>query len=857
MTRKRKRQGDFQKVKLKIGKKKPRTDNATCTNFKTKGIHLPDQLKEDGILPTNNRKLNVKDLLAQMHHYNAGVKQNALIGLKELLSQHDSVLDSHLSSILSEVAAVFTDKDASVRAAAIRLLYFLAPRLSSERIAPFFPLVSAHLSSAMTHIVEGIQEDALKVLDVLLENYPGLLTDRSNVLLKNFVELISHQKLSKGLKSGGKASAWMLSVSPNRRLTSQQWRLNVLSRLRKFLQALVRDSKATEESGKLFEGAGKTGTSLVAALEVRWENLASGLQTIQLYENSGSQPCVLSPFRLRPLVGVGAGVEDDACSVENVKVLIQTLVPLLIECWVEASPVQLIAPVAGNLLEPEAVLLMQQVLSIIQLLWRLLQDREGVQKTDTWLRTTYLDDFNHHFMLHFPYSVIETIRQKKKQMSKSDKRAALQLSSIDPLALNLTLCQVMVSLTSTPTLQLDIDWIQQIQKFVIENLSAGNKLTSKQLSGMLAVVWRLVLLPRNRASTEQLLRAVYLQYQQKGLILPVRTMLIKFFSGLYLQEKESNPHIARSRVLSRWLAGLPLQLIHLGARNYVLSAQLLDTIHAAAARSNKELLQSLQVNACRLYNPQDGTLVLLPPESQQQLVQLLYFLPSISLELLSCLSHCCTMGRLSSNLAANLIRIIHIRSSFMGWTCSVQDSPLSDTGYFNFLFSVLTGFSREELSWLQNGSGNPHISQTQLSPVRLYLTDLDQFVHHWAVTKVVCHCLSAVPSRSQCFDILQSAIVRHLAGLTVIPDSTVGSVLFVLSKLLEPTCVISDFSLKFLARCCYSLLHSSLTMEKPNAGHMQKRTCQVTLLGLHYFRLCAFLLLEVSVLTCEWILWLT
>ena len=60
MTKKRKRQDDFQKVKLKVGKKKPKLENATATNFKTKAIHLPEQLKEDRTLPTNNRKLNIK-----------------------------------------------------------------------------------------------------------------------------------------------------------------------------------------------------------------------------------------------------------------------------------------------------------------------------------------------------------------------------------------------------------------------------------------------------------------------------------------------------------------------------------------------------------------------------------------------------------------------------------------------------------------------------------------------------------------------------------------------------------------------------------------------------------------------------
>jgi len=60
MTKKRKHQEDFQKVKLKVGKKKPKLENATDTTFKTKAIQIPEQLKEDGMLTTQNRKLNIK-----------------------------------------------------------------------------------------------------------------------------------------------------------------------------------------------------------------------------------------------------------------------------------------------------------------------------------------------------------------------------------------------------------------------------------------------------------------------------------------------------------------------------------------------------------------------------------------------------------------------------------------------------------------------------------------------------------------------------------------------------------------------------------------------------------------------------
>jgi len=50
------------------------------------------------------------------------VKQTALQGLRELLLKNPTLLEQHLSRLLSEVAAVFTDKDANVRMAATRLL---------------------------------------------------------------------------------------------------------------------------------------------------------------------------------------------------------------------------------------------------------------------------------------------------------------------------------------------------------------------------------------------------------------------------------------------------------------------------------------------------------------------------------------------------------------------------------------------------------------------------------------------------------------------------------------------------------------------------------------------------------------
>ncbi|KAG5857008.1 hypothetical protein ANANG_G00013970 [Anguilla anguilla] len=798
MTKKRKRQDDFQKVKLKVGKRKPKADNATDVNFRTKGVRLPEQLKTDGTGPTTHRHLNIKDLLSQLHHYSGGVKQGALVGLRELLSLHPHLLDQHLSSVLSEVAAVFTDKDATVRAAAVRLLRFVAQCVPAERVAPFFPL-SAHLTCAMTHIVEGIQQDALRVLDVLLEHYPALLSARCTVLLRNFLELISQRRLSPTGKGGEdrKAGSYALSVTPGRAVTAQQWRLTVLTRLGGFLQAVVEERPA-EEKGSLgdFLDREDKGRGSVTPLEVTWEEHTLQKGGLLVYENSGAQPAVVSKFRLRPETEPGAGVAEGLISVETVRGFAATLVPLLLEVWVEASTSEQGKTDSTHLLAPESMSLMYQVLTILQLLRRLTPERHQKDDLDAWFRSSYLNDFKHHFMKNFPYGLLEVAKHKKKGEMKRAKQQQQQQAPG----------------RAGPRWSPWRSTSRCARAFVRETLSSGVKLSSKHLAALLEVVWRLVLTHRSRAVTEELLQAVHVQYQQRNLTLPVRMLLLRFFSRLYLQEHQAQPHIARSKVLSRWLASLPLQLVQLGSRNPHLSAQLLQTVQAAAAWKNKDLLQSLQTHACRLYDPQEGSVVLLPVD------------------------RCCTTGRVSATLAAALIRLVHLRSSLCGWSAGRQEVAVSDVDYFSFLFSTLTGFSSEKLAALQHAGEDIALPPSPLSPLSVYPTQQEQFSHHWVIVEEVCHCLENVGARSQCFDVLQNAICKNLTCLQVVPDSTAAALLRVVSCLLDLSFLPNEVLLRFLSDCCLSLL-SLLEQEQgvpdnSEKGETVRAVCLAALSGV-------------------------
>ncbi|XP_077577443.1 testis-expressed protein 10 homolog [Stigmatopora nigra] len=822
-SKKKKRQDDFQKVKLKVGKKKPRADNATNTNFRTKGIYLSEQLKRDTSGPTTNRQLGINDLLSQLHHYNANVKHSALLGLKELLSTNPFLLEQHLSRLLSEVAAVFTDKDANVRLTATRVLRYIAQSVPAERVAPFFPLLSAHLCCAMTHIEFSIQEDAMKILDVMLEHYPELLAARPAVLLTNFLELISHRQNGGKKEVEGKGQKWALSVNPKRTVTSQEWRFSVLLRLGRFLQAVVEERPVEEGDVSVTANGvfGSSGRIRITPLNVIWNELINSKTGVKVYEHSGSKPSPHSAFKFRPDSDHSGEAFEGLDSVEAVQNFASMLVPLLLEVWVEASTSDSSwnNSEASHLVTADALSVMYQVLSIFQLLRKLAPRPEHQDTLDAWFRKEYLEDFKQHFVKNFPYSLHDMPKTKKKVNTKRAKQtAAFSDVTVDPLALNITLCQVMVSLSHRQGIgrEADGDWLTPLRMFVRDTLSGEVKLSYRQLHMLLGTVWKMMLTQKSKTLTEELLAAVYSYYQQRHLTLQARSLLLSFYSKIYLQE-QAHSHIKKSKVLCRWLAYLPVQLSQLGHRNPALSALLIQSIQAAASRGHKELLSSLQAQACNLYDPLDGAVVLLPTECQQKMVQLLYFLPKMPRALLANLSFCCSNGRISAGLAATLIRIIHLRSSLGGWSVGSKEAAFQDADYISFLFSTLTGFSCDQLALLQQAADTRGTAPSPLSPLKLHCTPLDQFTHHWDVVEEVCQRLETLGSNTQCFDILQNFILEYMTKLRAVPDSLATGLLVAFSRLIDMSILPVEAVFRLLSRCCLSLLTLLVTQRQEAA----------------------------------------
>ncbi|KAK3828198.1 MAG: hypothetical protein J3Q66DRAFT_322062 [Benniella sp.] len=196
--RKKEKNADFKKTKLKVGKKKAVADNFTDTSFKSKAISLPSQSisHDKTALLTNARNVTFAELMTQLKHYSPNTRKEALLGLRDLFHRHPHLLPLHLGTLVNAVVRLLIDDSSIVRKALQSFLGEFIPTLHPRDVHPFLPLLVVYTCSAMTHILEDIREDALKFMDLwvaaggqivvngfwdkIIPNYVSLLTSDSN-----------------------------------------------------------------------------------------------------------------------------------------------------------------------------------------------------------------------------------------------------------------------------------------------------------------------------------------------------------------------------------------------------------------------------------------------------------------------------------------------------------------------------------------------------------------------------------------------------------------------------------------------------------------------------------------------------
>lgn len=171
-------------------------------------------------------------MLTKLNHHNATSRNEGLRYLKELVTNHPQEASNHLGEIIKGICRLALDIEKDVRRECYKALNLVFASQSATLILPFFNVITSYLRCAMTHINKRIQEDSLFMLDCLLLYTPELVAANSDSIFTSFLDMISKLRLeSKPERT--------LTINLGSKMTSVNWRSQVLDRLLSILKAIV------------------------------------------------------------------------------------------------------------------------------------------------------------------------------------------------------------------------------------------------------------------------------------------------------------------------------------------------------------------------------------------------------------------------------------------------------------------------------------------------------------------------------------------------------------------------------------------------------------------------------------------
>ncbi len=332
------------------------------------------------------------------------------------------------------------DAECSVRYALCTLLKGVLSRVSSEQLEPFFQVLVAHLACGLTHINDQIQLDTLKVFDIVLAYFPRLFIPHASALLPLLAGLLTRQQT----KLTAMKKAFALATIPNSELSIKSSRLEVFTQLSKFVGVLVEhldaDSGiATAGSGKLAQAPvvdtlnrrvliGQDGAPMPALSTL--SDFSSPVPQVSILATHGIQlpqgaflPSSLPRTYLSdhsPLLASqdpNAYLARDIIFPDQSQLLefVQSLISLLLECWMECSP-SLRSRGSIGTIKPDTLVMMETILNLIYLVLKLVQRVDetvsgfsGRPRLMVTLCRKFSRDFRRLILPHFPVTVNYTV----------------------------------------------------------------------------------------------------------------------------------------------------------------------------------------------------------------------------------------------------------------------------------------------------------------------------------------------------------------------------------------------------------------------------------------------------------------
>lgn len=400
------KKGDFNKVKLKAGKKKPLADNITRTNFKSQQVFVTTQFRADhnqtGAL-TNKLSLSIDELISKTKHHAPTHRYNAIKQLRDYVLETDRC---HLSlyPILQRANRGISDDDDEVRKISLSLLEEVFKKLPVREMEVKFKETLTYLNISMCST--RCKNDSLKALDLVLTHYTTLMDETACFkILNEFIGTIEDQH-----KYSAKAGSDKKDVMLAQYLVSFErcWKV------------LVACTKGREEEKKKQE-----------KLRLHFRN----------------------PYRIHPRHEVQQMKHSKMVSDEEKRSICDKLYKLVLTAWREVilSDAQLSGKFTSSIM-CEVVKITLQMVKVITF------ENQGFSVMQ-YIHSTFVESFSRNFYKNFPYkpfslggSEVPYKRRRKDKNSKNE-----QASKIDfkrkLVECNLEICKLYFTLTDHKSMQ--------------------------------------------------------------------------------------------------------------------------------------------------------------------------------------------------------------------------------------------------------------------------------------------------------------------------------------------------------------------------------------------------------------------
>ncbi|CAF3385637.1 unnamed protein product [Rotaria sp. Silwood1] len=202
LSKKKKQQKDFQKVKFKAGKLRPKGLNETKLEFQSKSILIREQLRQD------SGPERIHDILLRLRKGTSAQKLAVLDTLKTRLQNDD--IDTwlpSLQSLLDTCTSYLSLESVSHYRSALQCLKIIFSRVESpESFDPLMALICQRLISLMTHLNDDIRERSVPVLELLLHQ------TYSTILLTNHALSILESLLQQLMKTSRSERQFIITI---------------------------------------------------------------------------------------------------------------------------------------------------------------------------------------------------------------------------------------------------------------------------------------------------------------------------------------------------------------------------------------------------------------------------------------------------------------------------------------------------------------------------------------------------------------------------------------------------------------------------------------------------------------------